>query len=106
MAQHVCKRIHSAGGKRGGASKEVDSMLETVALQIAHWEKKREGESTLAAKRKARANHIFTLQEEITKTKINTQDTLASNAVCAKVYVTRPAHTALSTLSLTLSCSL
>ena len=102
MAQHVCKRIQSASGYLGGSGsggadtprsgsgsgsgKDVDSMLETVALQIAHWEKKRESEALLAAKRKARANLIFTLQEEITKTKINTQDTLASNAVCAKVY--------------------
>ena len=98
MAQSVCKRIQAACGNGangthghssavGSSSKAThDYMLETLALQIAHWEKKREYKDKLASKRKGRANMIFTLQEEITKTKLNTQDTLASNAVCAKVY--------------------
>ena len=110
MSQAVCKKIQAANGmctKENKKSKShnssllssslsstrhqnlmhsFDCMLETVALQIVHWEKKRERETLLALKRKVRSNLIFQLQEEITKTKLDTQDTLASNAICAKVY--------------------
>ncbi|QDZ25538.1 DUF3508 domain-containing protein [Chloropicon primus] len=94
MSQAVCQRIQAAlgcapnaeGGQEAAAPSESDCMLETVALQIAYWEKKRERRDLLAGKRKWRVEKIFTLQEEITKTKLNAQDTLASNAVCAKVY--------------------
>ena len=90
MAQSVCNRVQSACGhfqkKHDKKNETEDHMLETVALQIAHWEKQRENAEKLEAKRKRRVETIFTLQEEITKTKLNTQDTLASNAVCAKVY--------------------
>ena len=90
MAHFVCKRIQSACGYTGSGKVEhtpaSDCMLETVALQIAHWEKKREYSDVLSYYRKRRTEKVFALQEEITKTKLNTQDTLASNAVCAKAY--------------------